>query len=100
LQYAVALAAGLKGIEEKIEPPAPVERDIYKLTEAQREQFEIRPLPENLSEALDELEASELVRETLGPHISSHFTYIKKQEWDDYRQQVTEWEVDRFLTTL
>ncbi len=100
LQYAVALAAGLKGIEEKIEPPAPVERDIYKLTEAQHEQYGIRPLPENLSEALDELEGSDLVKETLGPHITSHFTYIKRQEWDEYRQQVTSWEVEKFLSAL
>jgi glutamine synthetase len=99
-QYAVMLAAGLKGIEEKIEPPAPVERDIYKLTESQREKYEIRPLPENLSEALDELEGSELVKETLGPHITSHFLYIKRQEWDDYRQQVHNWEVENYLSIL
>ncbi|MCK4443856.1 MAG: glutamine synthetase, partial [Thermoplasmata archaeon] len=100
LQYAVMLASGLKGIEDEIEPPSSVERDIYKLTEAQRKQYEIKPLPENLAEALDELEGSELVKETLGPHIMEHFLYIKRQEWDDYRQQVTEWEVDKFLSTL
>ncbi len=100
LQYAVMLAAGLRGIEDKIEPPAPVERDIYKLTEAQREQYQIKPLPENLAEALDELEGSDLMKETLGPHIMSHFLYIKRQEWDEYRQQVTNWEVERYLSTL
>ncbi|MEE9223812.1 MAG: type I glutamate--ammonia ligase [Thermoplasmata archaeon] len=100
LQFAVMLAAGLKGIEEKIEPPSPVEKDIFQLTEAQREQYDISPLPGNLAEALDEMEASKLVKETLGPHIMSHFTYIKRQEWDDYKRQVTGWEVDRYLSTL
>lgn len=100
LQYATMLAAGLKGIEDKIEPPAPVERDIYKLTEAQRQQLQILPLPGNLSEALDELQGSELMNETLGSHIMSHFLYIKRQEWEDYNSQVTGWEIDNFLSVL
>lgn len=100
LQYAVMLAAGLDGIENKIEPPDPVEVDIYKLPSKERDRLGIGSLPANLDEALDELEASTMVRETLGAHIMTHFLYIKREEWDKFRTQVTEWETENFLRIL
>ncbi len=100
LQYSAMLAAGLQGIEERIEPQGPVETDIYRLTGAERQKLGIRSLPGSLEEALKELEASELMRETLGAHIWTHFLYVKGQEWDEYRTQVTDWELERFLDLL
>lgn len=100
LQYAVMLAAGLKGIEKKIEPPEPVEVDIYKLSPAERRKLGIGSLPQTLDEALAEMEESSLMRETLGAHIMTHFLYIKRQEWKEYHSQVTNWEVERFLQIM
>jgi glutamine synthetase len=100
LQYSVMLAAGLRGIEYKIEPPEPVETDIYRLSTKDRQRLSVGTLPENLSEALDEMEESELMRDTLGAHIFTHFLYMKRKEWDEYRTQVTEWEVKNFLPVL
>src|SRR4030067_1042005 len=100
LQYAGMIAAGLAGIEKKLEPPGPVETDIYALTAAERRKLGIASLPGSLEEALDELEGSELMRETLGSHIFPHYLYIKRQEWDDYRIRVTDYELDRFLPIL
>jgi len=100
LQLAVMLAAGLKGIEDKIEPPEPVEKDIYLLNSREREQLKIESLPANLGHALSFMEKSELALETLGPHIFDNFLFIKNEEWNDYRMQVTEWELDKFLPTL
>ena len=57
----------------------------------------IKELPGTLSEALDELEADEVMREALGDHVFSHFIEAKRAEWDEYRTQVTEWELDRYL---
>jgi glutamine synthetase len=100
LQYSVMLAAGLQGIEDRIEPPEPLETDIYKLRAPEREKLGIGCLPANLSEALDEMEKSNIMKETLGAHIFTHFQYIKRKEWDDYRAQVTEWEIENFLPVL
>ncbi len=100
LQYSAMLAAGLHGIQERIEPEGPVETDIYRLTSAEKQKMGILSLPGSLEEALNEMRASELIRETLGAHIWTHFLYIKGQEWDEYRTQVTDWELQRFLDIL
>jgi glutamine synthetase len=100
LQYAVMLAAGLHGIENRIDPPEPVEVDIYKLPSRERERLGIGSLPASLEEALDELEGSDLMKATLGGHIVTHFLYIKREEWDKFRTQVTEWEIENFLRIL
>ncbi len=100
LQYAVMIAAGLAGVEKKLEPPGPVETDIYALTAADRRKLGIASLPGNLEEALDELDRSELMRETLGAHAFTHIQYLKRQEWDDYRVQVTDYELRKFLPIL
>lgn len=97
LAFAVMLAAGLKGIEEQYPLPDPIEEDIYHMTDAEREARGIQSLPGSLYEALVECENSELVRETLGGHIFHKFMENKKIEWDRYRIQVTNYEVDRYL---
>ena len=100
LQFAVMLAAGLKGIEDKIEPPEPVEKDIFHMSAEEREALGIGMLPENLGEALRCMRGSKLVREALGDHLFNHFLYIKGQEWNDYRAQVSDWEIKTLLPAL
>lgn len=100
LQFTVMLAAGLKGIEDKIEPPEPVEKDIFHMSAEEREALGIDSLPENLGEALNYMRKSELVRDALGDHLFSHFLYIKGREWDDYKAQVTGWETACLLPAL
>jgi glutamine synthetase len=100
LQFTVMLAAGLKGIEDKIEPPEPVEKDIYRMSAEEREASGVGFLPENLGQALGYMRQSKLVREALGEHLFDHFLYIKGQEWNEYRSQVTDWEVQRLLPAL
>ncbi len=100
LQFAVMLASGLDGMSKKITPPEPVERDIYKLTKSERGKLGIATLPESLGEALHFLSGSKLVKDTLGEHIFEHFLHIKRKEWNDYKAQVTAWEIDRFLPHL
>ena len=100
LQFAVMLAAGLRGIEDKIEPPAPVEKNIYSLSEQEREKYGVRHLPESLGHALSFMEESMLLRETLGEHIFNNFLHVKRKEWEEYRMQVTKWEIDNYLPII
>jgi len=100
LQFAVMLAAGLKGMEEKLEPPAPVEKNIYSLSENERKKHGIEHLPESLGHALSLMEDSELVKDVLGDHIYENFLHVKHQEWEQYRTRVSKWEIDRYLPIL
>ncbi len=100
LAFSVMLAAGLKGIEEKLEAPAPVEKNIYALTEDERRNYGIEQLPESLGHAIAVMSKSELVRETLGDHIFENLLHVKRKEWDAYRLQVTKWEIDSYLPIL
>ena len=100
LQFAVMLAAGLKGIEEKLDPPACVERNIYELSDSEKEKYNISHLPESLGHALSLMEGSNLVKETLGDHIFNNFIHVKKDEWGEYRTQVTKWEIDKYLPII
>jgi glutamine synthetase len=92
LAFAVTLAAGMKGIEENYELPPGAEDDVWTLTEAERRSLGIAPLPQNLHDAIVVMERSELVAETLGEHVYDFFLRNKRAEWDQYRQQVTEFE--------
>ena len=100
LAFAVMLAAGLKGIEEDYALPDPVEEDVYEMDEAARERAGIDSLPGNLFEAIQEVEKSELVRETLGDHIFSKFIENKKIEWDSYRTHVSRFEIEKYLPIM
>jgi len=100
LQFAVMLAAGLKGVEERLDPPASVERNIYALSEKEREKYNIHHLPESLGHALSFLEESKLMKESLGDHIFNNFLHVKRTEWEKYRTQVTPWEIDKYLQIL
>ncbi|RQD77986.1 MAG: type I glutamate--ammonia ligase [Candidatus Syntrophonatronum acetioxidans] len=98
LALAVMLKAGLEGIKNKIEPPPATERNIYELTLEEREQMGIGSLPGNLSEALDELERDEVVKEALGEHIYDRFLTAKRVEYQDFQIKVHPWEVEAYLT--
>ena len=94
------LAAGLRGIEANYELPPGAEDDVWALTPAERRALGIAPLPQSLSEACNVMEGSELVAETLGEQVFDFFLRNKRTEWQEYRRQVTEFELDRYLPVL
>ena len=100
LCFSVMLAAGLKGIEEGLEPPEPVEEDVYKMTPKEREARGIGTLPASLADAIALTEKSELVRKALGDHVFNAFIENKKIEWNQYRIHVSKYEIDRYLPML
>jgi len=100
LAFAVMLAAGLEGIEQEYELPPSVEPNIYKMNAEQREAIGLGALPNNLYEAITETQQSELVRRTLGEHVFERFVTNKLNEWYEYREQVTDWEVDKYFSKL
>ncbi|HYP47466.1 MAG TPA: glutamine synthetase family protein [Thermoleophilaceae bacterium] len=97
LTFAALLHAGLDGIEKGYELPAPIERNLYDLTEEERRSMGIEHLPESLGEAIEELAGSELAKSALGEHIHSRYVELKRKEWLDYRIQVTPWEIEQYL---
>jgi glutamine synthetase len=99
LAYSVMLAAGLKGIEEGYELPPETTGNVFEMTDEERAAEGIQPLPQSLSDALDVMEGSELVAEALGEHIFEWFLRNKRSEWFDYKSQVTQFELDRYLPT-
>ena len=117
--WMVMLASGLKGIEEHLEPPEPVEDNlqaanhiprlilpepfegnIFKLSQEERTKLGIKSLPSNLGEAIHHLEESEFMWETLGSTLMNHIIRVKKNEYDEYRTQVTRWELEKLLPIL
>jgi glutamine synthetase len=100
LAFSVMLAAGMQGIEEGYELPPEATNNIFELTPEERAAEGIVSLPESLGEAIDVMERSELVAGALGEHVFEHFVRNKRAEWDDYRAQVTPYELDRYLGTL
>jgi glutamine synthetase len=100
LTFACLLHAGLEGIEQGYELPDPMETNLYHLTAEQRQERGIVSLPETLGEAIDELSRSELVKKALGPHIFSRYIELKRKEWDEYRVQLTDWEMKKYLAVL
>lgn len=99
LAFAAMLAAGLDGIERGLTPPDMVNEDLYHFDEAELERRGIRTLPGTLAEALDELEKDEVILNTLGAPIVETFLRAKRAEWEEYRIQVTPWELERYLET-
>ena len=100
LAFACMLAAGLKGVEENYQLPDPVEEDIYEMDQEAREREGITSLPGSLFEAIQEMEKSELMRETLGDHIFNKVLANKRIEWDRFRTHVTDYELNQYLPIL
>jgi len=97
LAFTAMLAAGLDGIDRDLTLVPPVNEDVYDFTKQDLRQRAIGILPGTLSEALDELEKDEVIKEALGPAIFQAFLRAKRTEWDEYRIQVTNWELERYL---
>jgi len=100
LTFAVMLAAGLEGIEKGYEPPPPVEENVYEMSDKERKEKGIDTLPASLWEAIQLTEKSEIVRKALGDHVFEAFLKNKKIEWDQYRTQVTDYELKKYLPIL
>src|SRR3954464_13483058 len=100
LTFAALLHAGLEGIEKGYKLPEPMEQNLYKLSPEERKSRGIVALPETLGEAIEELAGSELVRKALGPHIFDRYIELKRKEWDEYRVQLTDWEMKKYLAVL
>lgn len=100
LAFAVMLMAGLDGIKRNLQPPPSIEEDLYHFDEERRRETGIRTLPGSLMEAVEELERDTVIQEALGEHVFERFVEAKRGEWDEYRLQVTPWELDRYLPIL
>ena len=97
LAFAAILEACLDGVRNKVDPPAPVESNIYKLTTKERKKQRIDSLPGSLAEALDLMDKSMVSRAALGEHAFNEFMSSKKKEWDSFRTYVSQWEIDKYL---
>ncbi|MFH1450168.1 MAG: glutamine synthetase family protein [bacterium] len=100
LTFAVMLHAGLDGIEKGYQLPEPIDKNLYHLTEEERKELDIEMLPGSLGEAIKFAENSSLIRKALGDHIFVRFIDLKRQEWEEYRIQVTEYELNKYLPIL
>jgi glutamine synthetase len=100
LAFSVILAAGLRGVEKGYELPPEATNNIFEMSLEERSAEGIASLPQSLAEAVDVMQESELVAEALGEHVFDYFIRNKRAEWDDYRSQVTPFELDRYLGTL
>ena len=100
LAFSVMLAAGLDGIEKGYEIGPPSSRNVAEMTDEERARLGIKTLPEDLSEAIKLAEGSALVREALGDHVFTKFIENKKIEWENYRAQVTSYELEKYLSIL
>jgi glutamine synthetase len=97
LALALILNAGLEGIKNKIEPPEQIDKNIYMLTDDERCDLGIEKLPDNLMEAVMHMKKSKMVREVLGDHIFKKYIEAKTVEWDNYRKEISEWELKQYL---
>ncbi len=97
LALAAMLKAGLEGIKEKIEPPAPIDGNIYHLSDDELCDNAIENLPRNLDEAIDELTKDETVKAALGKHVYNNYVKAKRIEWSKYTNNVHPWEINRYL---
>lgn len=100
LVFAAMLAAGLDGIEKGLTPPPPIEENVYEMTPKRRKRLKIGQLPEDLWEAIMIAEKSSFMKKCLGEHVFDNFITNKKIEWERYRAQVTNYELDKYLSIL
>lgn len=97
LVLALCLAAGLEGIKKQMMPPASVDCNVYQLDQNQIKDLKIEKLPEDLCEAIKYMEADPFIKEVLGEQFCEKYIEAKRAEWNDYRSQVTEWEIEQYL---
>jgi glutamine synthetase len=99
LAFAAMLAAGLDGIERRLELSRPVEENLYHFDDTMIRKQGVRTLPGSLDEALEEFASDEVIQSALGPHVCEWFMEAKRAEWNEYRTRVTPWELERYLMT-
>ena len=100
LALAVMLRAGLDGIDRGLECPKPVRENIYEFDDQKRRDYGIETLPPNLGRAIDALEEDEVILDALGEHVAEKFIRAKREEWDEYKPVVTDWELEKYLGTF
>jgi glutamine synthetase len=91
------LKAGLDGIKNNLTPPEPVEENIYQLDSERLLEKNIELLPTSLWEALDALKKDKLLQDVLGKHLFERYIDVKTKEWDEFKKQVTNWEIEMYL---
>lgn len=94
---AVCLAAGLDGIKNNLVPSDSIDKNIFEMSQADRESLKIENLPENLCDAIEKFEQDEFIQSVIGEHIAVNYINAKKKEWQEYRTQVTNWEIEQYL---
>jgi glutamine synthetase len=97
LALAVCLAAGLDGVKRGLTPPPAVDRNIFEMNEAEREKLHVRDLPATLMEAVQAMQADQVIMDALGSHVSQRYAEAKLNEWEDYRTQVHNWEREKYF---
>ncbi|MDD3129176.1 MAG: type I glutamate--ammonia ligase [Candidatus Izemoplasmatales bacterium] len=100
LAVAVILASGLDAIENEYDLIEPINENLFALSNDQRKLLGVENLPDNLKEAVDLLKEDKLIKETLGDHIFNKFIEYKNKEWDEFRKQVTEWEINKYINLI
>jgi glutamine synthetase len=97
LAFAVMLAAGLDGIQHKMQAPPPVNKNIFTMSQREKRRFKIEPLPATLEQALDHLEKDTVILEALGPHLGEAYITGKRKHWIDFLATVHPWETEQYL---
>ena len=97
LALALCLEAGLEGIRDGLVPPAPVDKNIFEMTKRELSRHGVRMLPLNMYEAIRKAETDRFVQEVLGQHIYGRYITAKKQEWSEYSQRISNWEIEKYL---
>lgn len=97
LVLAACLEAGLDGIRNKIVPPEAVTENVFEMRLSQKVKLGIESLPADLEEAIEEFEKDDYIKNVLGGHITEKYLEAKRAEWADYRAQVTDWEIEKYL---
>ncbi|MBP1734285.1 MAG: glutamine synthetase, type [Deltaproteobacteria bacterium] len=100
LAFAVMLRAGLEGIKNKYPLPEPIEEDVYEMTPDRRRELNIGALPGSLYEAIEQVQNSKLIRDTLGEHVFEKLIDNKTIEWDRFRTHVSQYEIETYLPIL
>lgn len=100
LAFAAMLLAGLDGVKNELEAPASTDVNIFKLTEEDRKARGIESLPANLKEAIDCMSGSAFVKEAMGEHVFENYLAAINAQWDEYKAQVSQWELDKYLSIL
>ncbi len=98
LASALFLAAGLEGIEQEMDPGDPIDENMYELSDEERREMGVKTLPRTLLEAIEAFEEDPLSERVFGENLVEEYTQLKKQEWWEFHNRVSDWEIDRYLT--